>query len=38
MPSNPYDVAIIGGGIVGAATAMALIQSRPGLKLVILEA
>ena len=38
MPTTPYDVAIIGGGIVGAATAMALIQSRPGLKLVILEA
>jgi len=38
MPSTPYDVAIIGGGIVGAATALALVQSRPGLKLVILEA
>jgi len=38
MPSTPYDVAIIGGGIVGAATALALFKSRPGLKLVILEA
>lgn len=38
MPSTPYDVVIIGGGIVGAATAMALIQSRPALKLAVLEA
>jgi len=38
MPSTLYDVAVIGGGIVGTATALALVQSRPGLKLVILEA
>ncbi|GAP15960.1 predicted dehydrogenase [Longilinea arvoryzae] len=38
MTSNAYDVTIIGGGIVGVATAMALIQSHPGLKLVVLEA
>lgn len=38
MPSTLYDVAVIGGGIVGSATALALVQSRPGLKLVILEA
>jgi (S)-2-hydroxyglutarate dehydrogenase len=37
MDTNRYDVAIIGGGIVGAATAMALTeQSR--LSLVVLEA
>jgi L-2-hydroxyglutarate oxidase len=36
---NPpdYDVAIIGGGIVGLATAMALTSRRP-LRLVVLEA
>jgi L-2-hydroxyglutarate oxidase len=33
-----YDVAIIGGGIVGMATAMALMESHPDLSLVVLEA
>jgi (S)-2-hydroxyglutarate dehydrogenase len=33
----PYEVAVIGGGIVGAATAMALIEGSPGLSLVLLE-
>lgn len=32
-----YDVAVIGGGIVGAATAMTLLESVPGLSLVLLE-
>ena len=32
-----YDVAVIGGGIVGLATAMALTH-RPGLALILLEA
>ena len=32
-----FDVAVIGGGIVGAATAMALLESAPGLSLVLLE-
>jgi L-2-hydroxyglutarate oxidase len=32
-----YDVAVIGGGIVGAATAMALLEETPGLSLVLLE-
>ncbi|HXV22298.1 MAG TPA: L-2-hydroxyglutarate oxidase [Desulfuromonadales bacterium] len=32
-----YDVAVIGGGIVGAATAMALLEATPGLSLVLLE-
>ncbi|MCL4562565.1 MAG: L-2-hydroxyglutarate oxidase [Chloroflexi bacterium] len=37
MDKNRYDVAIIGGGIVGMATAMALItQSHPSL--IVLEA
>jgi len=33
-----YDIAVIGGGIVGLATANALLTARPGLKLVLLEA
>jgi L-2-hydroxyglutarate oxidase len=31
------DVAVIGGGIVGTATAMALLEAAPGLRLVLLE-
>ncbi len=32
-----YDVAIVGGGIVGLATAFRLLGIRPGLRLVVLE-
>jgi L-2-hydroxyglutarate oxidase LhgO len=32
-----YDIAIIGGGIVGLATALALTQRHPNLKLALLE-
>jgi L-2-hydroxyglutarate oxidase len=32
-----FDIAIIGAGIVGLATAMELVQRRPHLKLVVLE-
>ena len=32
-----YDVTIVGGGIVGLATAYRLLEQRPGLKLVLLE-
>ena len=32
-----YDVLIIGGGIVGLATARALLQRRPGLRLAVVE-
>ena len=32
-----YDVAIVGGGIVGLATAMKLLAAHPRMKLVILE-
>jgi len=32
-----YDYCIIGGGIVGLATAIALLQQRPGASLLILE-
>lgn len=35
--NNRYDIAIIGGGIVGTATAMALCR-KSGLSLVVLEA
>ena len=35
--SRPYDVAVVGGGILGIATAMALMSHR-GLSLVVLEA
>src|SRR2546422_3645647 len=34
---NSYDIAIIGGGIVGLATARALGERAPGARLVILE-
>jgi L-2-hydroxyglutarate oxidase len=37
MSSNQYDIAIIGGGIVGLATAMAL-SKRPNTKVIVLEA
>ena len=36
MP-NRYDIAVVGGGILGLATARALQQKRPDLKLVLLE-
>jgi L-2-hydroxyglutarate oxidase LhgO len=32
-----FDVAVIGGGIVGLSTAWQLLQRRPGLRLVVLE-
>ena len=32
-----YDCVIIGGGIVGLATAMTLLHARPGLQVVVLE-
>ena len=34
---GPVDVAIVGGGIVGLATALRLLEQRPDLRLVILE-
>ena len=38
MPTTvTYDVAVVGGGIVGCATALALCVAHPGLKLVLLE-
>jgi L-2-hydroxyglutarate oxidase len=35
--SHRYDVAIVGGGIVGLATALRLLQRRPGLRLAVVE-
>ena len=35
--SDRFDLAVVGGGIVGLATALALLAERPGLRLVILE-
>lgn len=32
-----YDVAIIGGGLIGLATAHRLLEAKPGLRLVVLE-
>src|SRR6478735_7725664 len=32
-----YDYGIVGGGIVGLATAMRLLEARPGCSLVLLE-
>jgi len=37
MLEKQYDIAIIGGGIVGLATAMELLDRYPTLKLVVLE-
>ena len=37
MDDRLYDVAVIGGGIVGTATAYVLLSQRPDLRLVLLE-
>ncbi len=37
MIDGRYEIAIIGGGIVGLATARELLERRPGLRLVVLE-
>ena len=39
MPDTPstLDVVVIGAGLVGLATAMALLESRPGLRVAVLE-
>ncbi|MBI2209386.1 MAG: L-2-hydroxyglutarate oxidase [Deltaproteobacteria bacterium] len=37
MASRPFDVTIIGGGIVGLATAMEMAQRHPRLGLLVLE-
>src|SRR5690242_10374563 len=35
--SKTYDLVIVGGGIVGLATAREFLKRQPGLRLVILE-
>ncbi len=37
MPENQFDVAIVGGGIVGLATAMEMLRRSPGRRLAVLE-
>ncbi|MFF3221468.1 L-2-hydroxyglutarate oxidase [Nocardia suismassiliense] len=37
MPNSTYDFCVIGGGIVGVATAHRLLQRHPGATLVLLE-
>ena len=37
MPPRDYDLAIVGGGILGLATALSLSEQFPGLALVLLE-
>lgn len=37
MPNQQWDIAIIGGGIIGLASAMELLTRWPTLKLVVLE-
>jgi L-2-hydroxyglutarate oxidase len=33
----PYDVAIVGGGLIGLATAYRLLEAHPDLRLVVVE-
>lgn len=35
--NNIYDVVVIGGGIIGCATAMQVLSESPGIKLLLLE-
>jgi (S)-2-hydroxyglutarate dehydrogenase len=37
LAGSVLDVAVIGAGLVGLATAMALLKQRPGLRLAVLE-
>jgi len=37
-PLGPFDVAIVGGGVIGASTAYALAHMRPALRVAIVEA
>jgi len=37
MSSKQYDLAVIGGGIIGLATAMQLAENNPKTKIVVLE-
>ena len=37
MPSRDYDLAIVGGGILGLATALSLAERFPSMRLALLE-
>ncbi|HEY3245342.1 MAG TPA: L-2-hydroxyglutarate oxidase, partial [Phycisphaerae bacterium] len=37
MPDSSYDLIVIGGGIIGLATALEAVQRFPGLRLLVLE-
>ena len=37
LADSVLDVAVVGAGLVGLATAMALLKERPGLRLAVLE-
>src|SRR4026209_2041621 len=37
MPNNTYDVILVGGGVMGCATAYYLLRSGPNLKVAVLE-
>jgi L-2-hydroxyglutarate oxidase len=37
MQAGTYDFCVIGGGIVGVATAMALLERNPGARLLLIE-
>jgi L-2-hydroxyglutarate oxidase LhgO len=37
MASHPFDLTIIGGGIIGLATAMGIAEKYPGVRLLLLE-
>ena len=36
-PAGDLDVAVVGGGIIGLATAYRLLERRPGLRLAVIE-
>jgi L-2-hydroxyglutarate oxidase len=38
LSNKTYEIAVIGGGVVGTATSMAILRRAPGTSLVILEA
>lgn len=37
MDTHSYDVAVVGGGIVGLATALAVLERAAGLRMILLE-